>query len=237
MNTECQLTNKVIIYTVSDADTTFFIDDDSRVYSRGFNLDFKLGYHTPNQNRRQRNKFRVIDELTGQGIIKIVTCLRFTVFLSSTGQVFKTTRVCPFIEAVPLENKIDDIGMCSFSATLWNKKGELLLLHRDGVFQFNIPFPTSSFSCGYDHGTVLDKNGNVWVWGSNSKGQLNFTGVFSDHYIHEPTMLPYMKNWKLQCSGYCTLLKNSQTGIETTYGLPARFEIVAWKINKRKREF
>jgi alpha-tubulin suppressor-like RCC1 family protein len=62
------------------------------------------------------------------------------------------------------------------------KKGELFVWGQASFGEFQEPKklsnsilnenPFTEISIGFDFGTALDKNGFVWAWGSNTKGEM-----------------------------------------------------------------
>eukprot|EP01091_Cochliopodium_minus_P012873 TRINITY_DN4008_c0_g1_i2.p1 TRINITY_DN4008_c0_g1~~TRINITY_DN4008_c0_g1_i2.p1 ORF type:complete len:541 (-),score=145.81 TRINITY_DN4008_c0_g1_i2:22-1644(-) len=98
-----------------------------------------------------------------------------------------------------------------------------------------------SFSCGYQHSLFLKKNGEVWVWGTNSSGQCGFKLVpyedWMDDESHEedydlinkPTFLLTDKNIiSLICgSSYSFILTRNEKGntILKCFGLNSSGEL------------
>ncbi len=61
-------------------------------------------------------------------------------------------------------------------------------------------------SCGYSHSAAVSKNGDLFLWGSASSGELGFGGQKAEYYCHTPTQL------LLPC---CTVLKVSCGAVHT----------------------
>jgi len=60
-------------------------------------------------------------------------------------------------------------------------------------------------SCGHNHILALTKNGNVFVWGDNSNGQLGFE-TSQNLPLFEPRMLNNQKYKKISCGGNISTL-------------------------------
>lgn len=88
------------------------------------------------------------------------------------------------------------------SLWIWglNKEGQLGLGHNDNVFvptqvelkKNNVTVKVSAISLGDSHTAVVDKLGNLWVWGSNSHYQLGYASF--DGEVVESINKPYSYN-------------------------------------------
>ncbi|XP_057294266.1 uncharacterized protein LOC130622774 [Hydractinia symbiolongicarpus] len=153
----------------------------------------RLGYTI--KDRKQSVPLKV-EALSDQNIIKVACGLEFTIALTSDGKLF------------------------SFGE---NGSGQLGLGHYESCVQPTLieslkDVKISQISCGSEHAGAVTADGDVWLWGSNNKGQLGTGDTEARNLPHEaPSTFWNEEIQDIKCGGEHTVVL-SCTGLLYAFG-------------------
>jgi alpha-tubulin suppressor-like RCC1 family protein len=164
----------------------------SKLYTFGQNNFFNLGRNTlTEKNYFDSNEFIDIKN----NISKIIIGNFFCVILNTQGNIY-TFGSNERGTLGYYTNNINDPSINPIMIKKFYNVGNQLI-------KSNLKFV--DISCGHNHILALTKNGNVFVWGDNSNGQLGFE-TSQNLPLFEPRMLNNQKYKKISCGGNISTL-------------------------------
>jgi len=219
----------------------FVICRDGRVFSRGTNFLGTLGYET--QGYGMTKKFRLIEELAGCHVTKVVCVTRSTFFLTKEGDILHGGGRCtldqPCVQSLTCNGFVDIASgirrtiALHESGSIFITSGpdkhdiEKTVYELRAIPQFviltTIPEPIRAIYCGYEHFVAVGTQGDLWGWGRNDKNQLGFLGPqpfeMTTLFVDTPTKTDrFQDEWDIRCAGFGTIMTNRRNGCSLRFG-------------------